>query len=163
MPEWFENGTNDLVPAWFCYGLKCWHDAGMKQFLLTTFSFVNKWSNHIVLALFHCVISLGVVPPSNPTGKGSILVSYREPFRFHFVQFSSDFHAVIVWTGGLSAIVLFSFQIILASCERGLNNTCGGDFWDNAEDISETIQSNKYVEIRHNLCSIDGSWIPEIP
>ena len=33
----------------------------------------------------------------------------------------NNFHAGIVLTGGLSVMILFRFQIIPVSCERGLN------------------------------------------
>ena len=57
---------------------------------------------------------------SHDDTKGYIFVSYRQVFRFHFMSFISGFHAAIVWTRGLSVMILFRFQIIPASCERGL-------------------------------------------
>ena len=96
------------------------HDAGMKQILLTAPSFVDKWWHHIVPALFHCEISLDVALSWNPNGigcshddrKGFVFISYRQAFRFHSIPFSNKLHTGIMWTGGLSVMILFRFQII---------------------------------------------------
>ena len=130
MSVWFENGITNLVAAWFFHGLTDWrhdsftrsHDAGMEQILLTAPSSVDKWWHHIVSALFHSEISLDVAPSWNPTGigcshndrKSFVFISHRQAYilRFHSIPFSSKFHTGIMWTGGLSVMILFRFQII---------------------------------------------------